>query len=122
MYFIAIETRLATEQALSFSHSRFAHASILQLITQNNTDLGVRMHNNAADKRITIALLPESKNKASLRITLFSEFAPQIADYLVNHWERCRKIRFGSVACEILSFQANAKFLPGVTTWDDFLS
>ncbi len=122
MYFIAIEAQLTTEQALSFSHSRFAHASILQLITQNNTDLGVRMHSNPADKRITIAVLPESKNKARLRITLFSEFAPQISDYLANHWERCRKIRFGSVSCEIESFQANAKFLQGVTTWDEFLS
>lgn len=122
MYFIALEGQLITAQPLSFSHSRFAHAAILRLITESNMDLGVRMHNYTAEKKMTISVLPESQNKSTLRITLFSEFAFQIADYLANYWVRHRRINLGTVSCDIESFQPSSKSLGGVTTWEDFLS
>jgi CRISPR-associated endoribonuclease Cas6 len=122
MYFIGLEVKLTANRPITFAHTRFAHAAIMKVISSNDNYRGLQIHNNASDKGMTIALLPEIGNIATLRTTFFSIDAPVISDYLVNHWFSSGAMRLGNLECHIESFQTKSQSWQRVSFWSDLLN
>ena len=124
MYFVAMVVKLKLQNPqlkLTVAHAVYAHAAILSAITKLNAEVGRELHEMHRNKRISIALIDNVKDSATLRLTFTAEEGLAYAHLLVNRFITCPMLRLGNVICDVDVVNLADPDWAGVSTWSDFV-
>lgn len=122
MYFVGMLLKLKLpniKSRLTIADSTYAHAAVINMITQADADAGLRLHNMARNKQITLALLNSSRGKATLRLTFMAKDGISYAHMLLNMLATKPYLRIGQMMCQVEAVDLNDPTWSGVNNWLD---
>lgn len=120
MYFVALLLQLklrGPHSKLTVADGVYAHAAILNTITEVDAEAGRKLHEMRRNKRISIALI----DSATLRLTFMAEDGLAYANMLVNRLAAYPTLRLGSVIGEVDTVNLADPDWAGISTWADFV-
>lgn len=124
MYFVALLLQLklrGPHSKLTVADGVYAHAAILNVITEVDAEAGRKLHEMRRNKRISIALIDSTKDSATLRLTFMAEDGLAYANMLVNRLVAYPTLRLGNVIGEVDAVNLADPDWAGVSTWADFV-
>jgi CRISPR-associated endoribonuclease Cas6 len=124
MYFVALLLKLKLRDRhlkLTVADGVYAHAAILNTLTEVDAEAGRKLHEMRRNKRISIALIESAQDSATLRLTFMAEEGLAYANLLLSKLATYPTLRLGSVIGEVDAVNLADPDWAGVSTWADFV-
>lgn len=122
MYFVAMTLPLQPRThcaPLTVADGVYAHAAIHHSISDVDPDLGRALHDMRRHKRITVAIMGNSRKAAALRLTFMASDGLAYANALVNALSARPVLRLGQTVCDVGPADLTNPDWSGVGTWAD---
>jgi len=125
VYFVAMTLPLqpqAHRASLTVADGVYVHAAIHHAISGVDADLGRALHDMRRHKRMTVALVGNSRKAATLRLTFMASDGLAYANTLVNALSARPALRLGQTVCDVGSADLTSSDWAGMGTWADLMA
>jgi CRISPR-associated endoribonuclease Cas6 len=126
MHFIATEIAIQqpARRVLTVADAPYAHAAILNTISQVDAETGQRLHDAQRDKRLSIALIdaePKTHTTPCLRVVILADDDHDYASILVEALMQQHTLQLGRAAVTVRNVAISGTPWSGVASWADLL-
>lgn len=122
MYFVSEVVQLkhlSGKPKLSVADNIFAHAAIMDAISQQDAKLGRLLHDLKRFKHLTVTITQSNDNFSTLRLTFMSKEGLHYATLLSQRLLSQSILQLGSTRCEVITVDVNDPIWGRVCTWAD---
>lgn len=125
MYFGAVLLRLKVLNAiqkLSAADGAYAHAAILNKITDVSIEAGQKLHDLPRHKPLSLGIIQSTKQVATVRLTFMAEDGLTYTSTLINALSIQPMLQLGRATCSVETVDLTNPEWCGFSTWADFVS